>query len=75
MVTDRQVQIWQLIQVSKGTRDFVKLMFVFPNGAQSFYVNEIINGQPEMIENDEEFEEIVAFMDLALARNQQGSGL
>lgn len=50
-------------------------MFLFPSGAQSFYVNEIINGQPEMIENDEEFEEIVAFMDLALARNQQGSGL
>lgn len=68
------LEVWQLCVVAKGTREFVKLMFKYPDGNLMFYVNEIINGQPEMIENDEEFEEVSIFMDLTMERAKHGRG-
>lgn len=71
---DSRCTIHRLITVAKGTREFIKLRFAYPDGSIEFYVNEMINGQPEAIENDEEFEEITIFMDLALERNKHGRG-
>ena len=69
------VKITSLIRVGKGNREFVNLMFRYPDGGTSFYVNELMpNGQFEAIEDDEEFEEVTMFMDMALQRNQQGPG-
>ena len=66
---NHDVRITQLISVGKGTREFVMLRFQYANGHMDFYVNELDkSGQVQEIVNDEEFEEISTFMDLALNR-------
>lgn len=49
------------------------LRFAFTDGSLKFYVNELTpGGEVEMIEDDEEFEEISMFMELALNKYKHG---
>lgn len=73
LTTSQGIEVWQLCVVGKGTREFVKLMFKYPDGSLTFYVNELKQGKPEVIDNDEEFEEITIFMDLAMHRAKHGT--
>lgn len=54
-------RIVHLCSASKGTRDFVYLMFITYAGEITYYINEVISGQPEMIEDDQLFEEVARF--------------
>jgi hypothetical protein len=48
--------------VAKGFREFVMLKISIADSVY-YYVNELKNGQPEKIENDEEYEEVCRFID------------
>lgn len=65
-------QVKQLIKVARGTREFAMLMFLYPTGEATYYVNEIINGQYEQIEDDNLFADVSHFMEQYLNKIQHG---
>jgi hypothetical protein len=62
-----QTKVKHICTVSKGFRTFV--MLTIKKGLEEkWYLNETTTGQPEMIQDDEEYREIAKFVDDWLAK-------
>lgn len=71
-VANTQVsEVMQLCCAARGTREFVFLRFTFLDGSMKFYLNEMsMGGQLQEVDNDEEFEEVMAFIDFYMKNIQ-----
>jgi hypothetical protein len=62
-----KTKVKHICTVSKGFRTFVMLT-IRKGLEEKWYLNETTTGQPEMIDNDEEYREIAKFIDDWLAQ-------